>query len=74
MDGNHSLSEEADYHLLPGETIQSILPLSNQKYLFTVLSGSVQMIDLETKNNSLIAYKFKGRYTQCMVPFPGFDE
>ncbi len=32
------------------------------------------MIDLKAKTASLYANKFKGEFTQCMIPFPGFNE
>ena len=32
------------------------------------------MIDLKTRTAFLYAGRFKGKYSQCMVDFPGFNE
>ncbi len=71
---DYSISEEADFHLLDRETVHSILALPNQEYLCTAWSGSLEMIDLKTRNSYLFMNKFKGDFCECMIPFPGFEE
>ena len=68
------MTEDASFHLLPGENIHSMVPLKNERYLCAVESGSLQMIDIKTKTASLYASKYKGEIVQCIVPFPEFDE
>ena len=51
-----------------------MLPLKNQRYLCPVKSGVLEMIDMNTKTSLLYAKGFCGKYLQCIVPFPGFDE
>ena len=64
----------ASFHLLPEESINSMVPLKNERYLCGVSSGSLQMIDIKRKTASLYANKYKGERVQCIVPFPDFDE
>ena len=56
------------------KSIHSILPLSDYRYLCNGFSESLIMVDLKMNTASVYAKKFKGKYSQCLVPFPGFDE
>ena len=74
LEGSYSMAVDSSFHLLPGEFIHSMLPLKNDKYLCAVKSGSIQMIDIKAKTDTLYANKFKGEYVQCIVAFPDFNE
>lgn len=71
---NYEMTEDDSFHLLPKETIESMLPLQNERYLCAVHSGSLQMMDFKASTASLYATKYGGKIVQCIVPFPGFDE
>ena len=58
--GKYAMTEDDSFHFLPGEFISSMLPLKNERYLCTVESGSLQMIDIKTKTATLYAHKYKG--------------
>ncbi len=62
VNGDYDLTAVSDFHLLQGETINSMLPLSNGRYLCAVNSGSLQLIDINTKKATLYAPKFKGKH------------
>ena len=47
--GKYAMTVDASFHLLPGETIHSMVPLKNERYLCAVESGSLQMIDIKIK-------------------------
>ena len=68
------MTVDASFQLLPEETINSMVPLKNERYLCAVQSGSLQMINIKTKTASLYAHKYKGKYVQCIILFPDFDE
>ena len=51
-----------------------MLPLNNGKYLCSVQSGSLHLIDIQTKTASLYYPKYKGKIVQCIIAFPGFHE
>ena len=72
--GKYSMTVDASFQLLPEETINSMVPLKNERYLCAVQSGSLQMIDIKTKTATLYAHKYKGEIVQSIVPFPEFDE
>ena len=74
LEGPYSMTVDSSFHLLPEKYIQSMLPLKNDKYLCAVKSGSLQMIDIIAKTVTLCANKFKGRFVQCIVAFPDFNE
>ena len=50
--GDYGISEVADFHVLNGETITSIVHLSNNEFLCTLLSGSLHLINTTTKTSS----------------------
>ena len=68
------MTEDFSFHLLPGDEVNSILPLYNERFLCTANSGTLQMIDLKKKTASFYMGKYKGKEVQCCVPFPDFDE
>ena len=74
LEGLYSMTIDSSFHLLPKETIHSMLPLKNDKHLCALKSGSLQMIDIKEKTATLYASKFKGKYVQCIVAFPHFNE
>ena len=74
LEGKYAMTVDASLHLLPEESIHSMIPLKNERYLCAVQSGSLQMIDIKTNTASLYAHKYKGKYVQCIIPFPDFDE
>ena len=58
--GGYGMSEVADFHMLNGETITSIVHLSNNQFLCTVLSGSLYLINTATKTTSCYSQKYGG--------------
>ena len=48
--GKYAMNVDASFHLLPGEEINSMVPLKNERYLCAVSSGSLQMIDIKIKD------------------------
>ena len=74
LEGSYSMTADSSFHLLSGETIHSMLALKNDKYLCAVRSGSLQMIGIKAKTATHYANKFKGRFVQCIVAFPDFNE
>ena len=75
LEGKYSMTVDSSFHLLSGENIDSMLALKNDKYLCAAIrSGSLQMIDIKAKTDTLYANKFKGEYVQCIVAFPDFNE
>lgn len=53
ISGAYGISEVAGFHVLKGETINSIIPLSSVEFLCTVLSGSLHILNTSTKTTSL---------------------
>ncbi len=61
VDGTYDLTPDADFNLLPGVSVNSMVALSNNRYLCAVSHpGSLQLIDVNSKTTSLYAPKFKG--------------
>lgn len=58
----YSLLEDSNFNYLPKEIIYSMVPLSNEKYLCTINSGSLLKIDIKHKIMSKYAPKYYGKY------------
>ena len=56
--GEYAMTKDASFHLLTGESINSMVPLKIERYLCAVKSGSLQMIDIKTKTASDYAHKY----------------
>ena len=74
LNGNYAITEEPNFHLLDGESVHSMLPLANNKFLCSVFSGTLQLLDVTAKTVNVYANKHKGSHSQCLVPFPEFHE
>ncbi len=66
------MNEVPEFHMLKGEIVTSIVSLSKNEYLCSLISGSLHLINTITNTRHVYANKYGGDTVQCMIPFPGF--